>query len=101
MSLKEQIAIDIDNIFFQIEDFAEIHKFEGKEIIAVVDSDSTMKVSEMLGIENVDYVVFFKTKDFKLNERIGAILNFDGKECTIESISENMGVTQVVLSQSA
>lgn len=99
MSLKDEIIQDIDNVFFDINDFADYHRLAGKEILVVEDNDSVAEKSYMLGIENASYVLYFKTKDYKMKQRNGMIINYDGKECIIESYTENKGVTCLVLSQ--
>ena len=43
-SLKDLIASDVDLVFFQLDDFAETHRVEGKEISIVIDNDQLAKI---------------------------------------------------------
>lgn len=44
MTLKEQMAGDVADLFFMLEDFGETHKIEGKPVDIVVDNDELVKL---------------------------------------------------------
>ena len=44
MTFKEQILKDLDEVFLNLEEFAELHRVEGVEIPVVVDSDQLNKL---------------------------------------------------------
>ena len=43
MSFKDQIRQDLDAVFLNVDEFAELHRIEGKEIPVVVDNDQLVK----------------------------------------------------------
>ena len=65
-SFKEQLEKDMDTIFFNLNEFAENHMIDGKEIPVVVDNDriielSLGKTTETRGIFTDD-IMFFVLK---------------------------------------
>ena len=52
MGFKEQLQKDLDSVFFNLDEFAEIHRVEGKKIPVVVDSDqlNKLKKGQILGL---------------------------------------------------
>ena len=39
MSFKDAIANDIDKTFFNVDEFSDVHKYEGQSIKCLVDDD--------------------------------------------------------------
>lgn len=98
-SLKDLIASDIDLVFIQLEDFGEVHKIEGKSITIIIDNDTlvTMKNGNILGVAESDTLIFARTEDLEGEKAPGSALNVDGRECTVDSWTENLGITQIAL----
>lgn len=95
---KDQVKDDFA-IFFNLEEFGEIHKVEGKEIesIFMVDSHgSTSMVSDKdlknTGLTGADFTLYLKREDCDFKHSAGKILNVDGKELVISKVAEEMGV---------
>ena len=88
-SLKDLIASDIDLVFMQLEDFGEVHKIEGKSV--------TIKNGNILGVAESDTLIFARTEDLEGEKAPGSALNVDGRECTVDSWAENLGITQIAL----
>ena len=104
MTLKELIASDVDGVFFSLDEFAEPHVIEGKEVDVVVDVDRFALFEErgtLQGIGPQDFVIFARTEDLThIPRRVeGALLNVDGKDLVIEKWVENMGVSEIQLTQ--
>lgn len=101
-SLKDLIASDIDLVFMQLDDFGEIHRVEGEKITIIIDNDTlaTMKNGNILGVAESDMLIFARTEDLAGEKAPGSAINIDGRECTVDSWSENLGVTQIALHHS-
>lgn len=56
MSFKDQIRQDLDAVFLNVDEFAELHRIEGKEIPVVVDNDQLVKLKQgqILGLVEAD-----------------------------------------------
>ena len=98
-TLKELIASDIDLIFMQLDDFGETHRVEGEEIVIVIDNDTlaTMKNGNILDVAESDMLFFAKTEDLPVKKAPGSAINIDGRECTVDLWTENLGISQVTV----
>lgn len=101
MSLKNQIKSDLD-LFFNIEEFAELHDIDGLQISAVVDSD-TLKVRSDRRSERYDGIykgkiaVYVKDADLPSRTVYGQHMRLDGKLYLVAECTENMGVLEITL----
>lgn len=101
MSFKEQIKKDLDNVFLNLDEFAEKHRVEGVEIAVVVDNDqmNKLKQGQILGLIEADMLLMGRAVDFPADLEPGRLLNVDGRELIIENSGEDMGLVEVALRQ--
>lgn len=101
MSFKEQIQNDLDAVFLNLDEFAELRRVEGVEIAVVVDSDqlNTLKQGQILGLVEADMLLLGKAADFPADLTPGRLLNVDGREMIVELSGEDMGLAEVALRQ--
>lgn len=101
MSFKEQIQQDLDNVFLNLDEFAEVHRVEGVQIAVVVDSDklNQLKKGQILGLVEADMLLMGREADFPANLEPGRLLNVDGRELIVENSGKNMGLVEVALRQ--
>ena len=62
MSFKDQIKQDLSDIFLNLDEFADLHRIEGKEVPVVIDSDIMAKLSKIgdnriHGMDEADMVI--------------------------------------------
>lgn len=98
MSLREEIVRDIDEVFLDADEFASWHLVEGKRILCVVDEAKSVPKDAEFDLSQADYVLFAKTADLPPRKAAGALLNLDGRELTVETWSDEEGMTSVGLS---
>lgn len=98
-TLKELIASDIDLVFMMLDDFGELHRVEGKEIIIIIDNDTltSMKNGNVLGVAESDMLIFVRTEDVSDKKAPGSFINIDGRECIVDLWVENLGITEISL----
>ena len=101
MSFKEQIAKDLDAVFLNLGDFAELHRVEGVEIAVVVDNDqlNNLKQGQILGLVEADMLLYGKEADFPADLEPGRLLNVDGREMIVTASGKDMGLAEVALRQ--
>lgn len=99
MTFRDEIAVDLDAVFLDEDEFAEWHKVEGKRIKAVLDTARAVPSSEggELGLSQADYVLIAKTADLPKRKGAGATLNLDGRELTVGKWDEQDGMTVIDL----
>ena len=98
MTLKDEIANDLNGVFLSIDEFAENHLVEGKEIKCVIDNDSlkNRQGSAEIGIDESTLLLFAQVEDLP-NKKKGGFLNVDHKEYIIDDWKVNFGMAEIVL----
>ena len=101
MNFKERIRQDIDTVFLNLEEFAEQHRIEGKEIPIVIDNNelTKLKQGQILGLVDADMLIFGRCEDFPDDMNPGRLLNVDGREMIVTNTGVDMGMIEVALKQ--
>lgn len=99
-NFKAQLKADIDAIFLNFEEFAELHDIEGRPIKAVVDVPIFGEsANASVGLSECDLLLFAKVEELPRIRPAGESLNVDGREFTIISWREDFGVAEIQLTQ--
>lgn len=94
------VAADRDAVFFNLDEFGEKHRIEGKTITAVLDeSENGESGAASIGLAEYDLIVFAKAEDLPKKRPAGESLNVDGREFSILSWCEDCGITEIKLAQ--
>ena len=104
MSFKDQIKQDLSDIFLNLDEFADLHRIEGKEVPVVIDSDIMAKLSKIgdnriHGMDEADMVIMGKASDLPENLDPGRLLNLDGREVSVVTTTSEMGLVQIAVRQ--
>lgn len=104
MSFKDQIKQDLSDIFLNMDEFADLHRIEGKEVPVVIDSDIMAKLSKIgdnriHGLDEADMVIMGKASDLPENLDPGRLLNLDGREVIVVTTTSEMGLVQIAVRQ--
>ena len=104
MSFKDQIKQDLSDVFLNLDEFADLHRIEGKEVPVVIDSDMLEKLSKIgdnriHGMDEADMVIMGKASDLPENLDPGRLLNVDGREVIVVTTTSEMGLVQIAVRQ--
>ena len=104
MSFKDQIKQDLSDIFLNLDEFADLHRIEGKEVSVVIDSDIMAKLSKIgdnriHGMDEADMIIMGKASDLPENLDPGRLLNLDGREVIVVTTTSEMGLVQIAVRQ--
>ena len=104
MSFKDQIKQDLSDVFLNLDEFADLHRIEGKEVPVVIDSDIMAKLSKIgdnriHGMDEADMVIMGKASDLPENLDPGRLLNVDGRELLVVTTTSEMGLVQIAVRQ--
>lgn len=104
MGFREQLQADIDAVFLNDSEFAEMHQLDNVECLAVVSNDTTAKNSRNLGGPRMtdglhgDYAtVAVKKSDLPRVPVQGNNFKLDGKLYKVASCTEDMGMLNITL----
>lgn len=105
MGFKEDIAEDIDEVFFDEDYFGSRHVFDGKEITAVIDSEGLEEMEKRL-VRTTDYrneihkkpvLLFVREADMDRKLTVNSVVEFDGEIYRPAFISKNHGIWKMLL----
>ncbi len=104
MSFRDQIKQDLSDVFLNLDEFADLHRIEGKEVPVVIDSDIMAKLSKIgdnriHGMDEADMVIMGKASDLPENLDPGRLLNLDGREVIVVTTTSEMGLVQIAVRQ--
>lgn len=100
MTFKEQIEEDIENIFFNADEFGAVHKINGIEYTIVVDNQTLLERQLKSGIENIflgDILFFIKKCDLGYIPIVDDRINFDGLNYQVSKVTQNFGILEIIL----
>ena len=92
------------DVFLNLDEFADLHRIEGKEVPVVIDSDIMAKLSKIgdnriHGMDEADMVIMGKASDLPENLDPGRLLNLDGREVIVVTTTSEMGLVQIAVRQ--
>lgn len=101
LSFKEMLDDDINNVFLNIDEFGSKHNIEGEEITCIFDDEALRQRQSgaEIGVSESSLLIFARTNDLPFRKGVDEHLCVDHKEYTIDAWDENMGMTQIALSQ--
>lgn len=105
MTLKEMIANDIDKVFLNMDDFAEIHDIDGVEMKAVIDEvnaeERSLKSSDHIIGDSIfeKYIkIYVNVDEYGEKPKAGRrIFRLDGKPYRVMEVDEEMGMYVIYL----
>lgn len=102
LSFKEAMQRDIDDVFFNIEEFSDNHTIDGVQMPAMVDDmenierEKKMK-SHMDGIYARQIFLYVKASAFGGLPAQGRLINLDGRKYTVVDATDESGVYTITL----
>ena len=101
---KDAVQEDLNSVFLNLDEFADLHRIEGKEVPVVIDSDIMAKLSKIgdnriHGMDEADMVIMGKASDLPENLDPGRLLNLDGREVIVVTTTSEMGLVQIAVRQ--
>lgn len=100
MSFKDVVEQDMD-IFFNSDEFSEIHEYEGNDIPVIVDEDKLIELklrenNHTDGIFQAEKLLYLKEADIA-EQFEGKRVTFDGSIYSINSVEHENGMYTVIL----
>ena len=102
MNLREVVNSDINDVFFDTDEFAEPHNVNGTEMLCIVDTDLN-KVRSAQDSEQYDGIVltmvrlYVKKTDLPKRPVYGKVFRLDEKPYTVVDCADEAGVWVITL----
>jgi hypothetical protein len=103
VGLRDQIAADIDSVFLNLDEFGEEHVIDGRTVVCVIDDDSRgqMGSGDLDGVFVATRRVFVRESDLAREPVVGRRMVMDSKPYLVLSISCEMGMLGVTVTENA
>jgi hypothetical protein len=97
MDFKDAIAEDVDNVFFQTEEFAETAVIDGRSVPIILDDDALQGKSDVyaMGLAEGERLIFIKEKDLRRLPQPGEQMTIDDKQWYVRHSLSNQGVFEL------
>jgi|LSPZ01.1.fsa_nt_gi hypothetical protein len=97
MNLKDVIAEDIDNVFFNTDDFSDEAIIDGRAVPIILDNDALNGKSDVyaMGLAEGEQLIFIKEKDMFRLPQPGEQMTINGKQWYIRHAISNAGVFEL------
>jgi hypothetical protein len=94
MDFKDAVAADIDNVFFQTNEFSETILIDGNNVPIIYDTDALQGLSDIyaMGLAEGEQFIFIKEKDMHRLPQPGDLLTKGGKKLYVMHSVSDMGV---------
>lgn len=98
MTLKDQIARDIDNVFLNLDEFAFTIVLNGITLNCVPDDDRLLELSSQApGVYLGEHLVFVNASDLPGKPAINMRAEIDGKPWFVVRVLDEMGMYAIFL----
>ena len=107
MNFKEQLEKDLENVFFNLDEFAEIINLNGVDIKGILQSvkyepfSINKNDSSILGISSSYYKLYYKTDATAEVFFVSQQINVNGEYYTVEYIEKEQGMNILTLSSAS
>ena len=106
MNFKEAFESDLDEAFFDLDEFAEEIKIDGKKTVAIKQEVNLKDAGNVLkgrfnpreNTQNsTDFTLYIKEKDAKRRFTANALINIDGEPMFVRSAKKLRGMIQITV----
>lgn len=96
MSFRDQMAADLA-VIFNIDEFAEMHTINGKQVKCVVDSDKLLAQAGEFNLTAGMTMIYVPVTELSFVPIPGMQLLYDGKPSQISTVNTTAGVYEILL----
>ncbi|MEK3873725.1 MULTISPECIES: hypothetical protein [unclassified Paenibacillus] len=97
-SFKDQLARDVENVFMNLEEFANEHTIDGRTMPVIVDaSDNLSPLDYAEGVSVLRKIIHVESATLGYTPRKGQVINFDGDRFTVALVNDAAGMFVITL----
>lgn len=101
-SFKDVLKDDVNNTFMNLDEFADTHIVDGKEIPVIIDENEVIErekrmKSNMDGVYVKQKLIYVKADDFGALPAIGRAIMLDGKRYLVIDAVDEQGVYSITM----
>lgn len=101
-AFKDILKNDINAVFLNTEEFADIHMVDGKPMKALIDNMEHIEREKRMknhvdGVYVNELLIFVSAEEFGKLPRFGRLLNFDGKDYRVTDAIDEDGMYSITM----
>lgn len=102
MGFKEDLEMDVDDVFMDLEEFADKHTIDGKEMSVIVDEIELIHREQKLqsnidGIYKKKMLMYVRASEFGALPAIERLITFDSKKYIVKDAKNESGIYSITL----
>lgn len=102
ITFKEQIQVDVNNVFFNLHEFVDKHLIDGEEMDVLIDQNELIEREKksnqnMNGVYLNQTLIYVKQSQFGNRPKLGSRMQLDKKNYVVLDCTEEMGVYAITL----
>ncbi len=102
MSFKDVLADDIKQVFLNFEEFGEIHKINGQDVLLIIDENELTEREKRIrrgvgDLHRKQFLFYVAAEDFGPLPSPGKLLDLDGKKYQITDAANEDGIYSINL----
>lgn len=102
MTFKEQLKADVNNVFMNPLEFADLHNINGKQIVTIIDEEASEEYEKLQqydfdGLYKVSMIVYLNSDSLEKIPAIKSSLTVDGKKYFVLNTSKPDGMLKIIL----
>lgn len=102
MGFKDSLQEDLNDVFFNDDEFACIHTIDGKEMPIIIDEDGLEEMKKLRegdydGIYKAKLLFFVQKKHFGSKPAIDSIIELDNKLYQVKNATEDGVMLKIIL----
>jgi hypothetical protein len=97
MDFRDAVSADVDNVFFNTEEFAENAMIGGKSVPIILDDDALQGKSDVyaMGLAEGERLIFIKEKDLRRLPQPGEQMTIGDKQWYVRHVVSNTGIFEL------
>ena len=104
-TFKEVYQDDLDNVFFDEEEFAERHMIDGKECVVILTDETRQRPylrrtdlnPKETAVNKTSQVIYIRDTELERKVTSGAMIDLDGKKLFVQDVRHKAGVYRLVI----
>lgn len=104
MTLKDIIRDDIEDVFFDLDEFAEMRSVNGKQMTILIDANELTERAKKEkagrhfdGAYMAGTLIYVKVEEYGPRPKVGSVVILDGKNYRVADVAEEGGVYSITL----
>lgn len=100
-NFKDTVSKDVQNVFLNIDEFADRHELNGRDVVCLIDTDATNPAKQsvsnpLTGVFVNSITIYVKPDDLEHRPVEGERLYVDDKMYFVRTVSSEMGLLVIV-----